>query len=111
QIGQRAGDEQAMRVLLQPAIAHLSETEYPLDDPDRMFDPGPHPGLGAVFGPLDLVDDTAMAIAAVDEVLSLGRMLADHGPLARGRPDHPTRGSHCRAAARAAPCCRRHWPA
>jgi len=70
-------------VLPQPAIAHLGETEYPLDDSDRMFDPGPHLGLGAVFGPLDLVDDTAMAIAAVDEVLNLGRMLPDHGPRSR----------------------------
>jgi len=42
QIGQRAGHEQAMSVLLEPAIAHLSEAEHPLDDPDRMFDPGPH---------------------------------------------------------------------
>ena len=39
QIGQRAGHEQAMRVLLQPAIAHLGKAEHPLDDPDRMFDP------------------------------------------------------------------------
>ena len=38
QIGQRAGHEQAMSVLLQPAIAHLGKAEHPLDDPDRMFD-------------------------------------------------------------------------
>jgi hypothetical protein len=31
---QRAGHEQAMGVLLQPAIAHLGKTEHPLDDPD-----------------------------------------------------------------------------
>jgi hypothetical protein len=42
QIGQRAGHEQALRVLLQPAIAHLGKAEYPLDDPDRMFNSGPH---------------------------------------------------------------------
>jgi IS5 family transposase len=42
QIGQRAGHEQAMGVLLQPAIAHLGKAEHPLDDPDRVFDPGPH---------------------------------------------------------------------
>src|ERR1700753_3775153 len=59
QVGQRAGHQQAMRVLLQPAIAHLGKAEHPLDDPDRMFDPGPHFRLGAVFRPLDLIDNTA----------------------------------------------------
>ena len=49
QIGQRAGHEQAMSVLLQPAIAHLGKAEHPLDDPDRMFDPGPHFGLGTAI--------------------------------------------------------------
>jgi hypothetical protein len=39
QICQRAGHEQAMGVLLEPAITHLGEAEHPLDDPDRMFDP------------------------------------------------------------------------
>src|SRR3984893_9273770 len=40
QIGQCAGHEQAMGVLLQPAIAHLGKAEHPLDDPDRMFNHG-----------------------------------------------------------------------
>ena len=39
QIGQRTGDNEAMRVLFEPAIAHLGKPEYPLDDPDRMLDP------------------------------------------------------------------------
>jgi hypothetical protein len=39
QIGQRTGYQQAMSVLLEPAITHLGEAEHPLDDPDRMFDP------------------------------------------------------------------------
>ena len=33
-IGQRAGYEQAMSVLLKPAIAHLGEAEHPFDDPE-----------------------------------------------------------------------------
>ena len=41
QIGQSAGHQQTVGVLLQPAIAHLGEAEHPLDDPDRMFDLGP----------------------------------------------------------------------
>jgi hypothetical protein len=34
QIGQGAGDEQAMGVLCEPAIAYLGEGEHPLNDPD-----------------------------------------------------------------------------
>src|SRR4029077_18284914 len=56
-------------VFFQPAIAHLGKAEHPLDDPDRMFNPGPHFGLGAVFRPLDLIDDTTVAVAAIDKVL------------------------------------------
>src|SRR6516225_11303404 len=37
QIGQCAGHDQAVSVLLEPAITHLGEAEHPLDDPDRMF--------------------------------------------------------------------------
>src|SRR6202030_3495060 len=82
QIGQRTGHEEAMRVLLQPAIAHLGKAEYPLDDPDHMFNPGPHFGLGAVFRPLDLIDNTAVAVAAIGEIPGLGRALPDYRPLA-----------------------------
>jgi hypothetical protein len=57
QIGERAGHQQAMFVLLEPAIAHLGKAEHPLDDPDGMFDPSPHSGLGAIFRSLDLIDD------------------------------------------------------
>src|SRR5438105_14273372 len=81
QVGQRAGYEQAMRVLFQPAIAHFGKAEHPLDNPDRMFDPGPHFGLCAVFRPLDLIDNTAVAVAAIGEIAGLGRMLPDHRPL------------------------------
>ena len=93
QIGQCAGHDQAMSVLLQPAIAYLGKAEHPLDDPDRMFDPGPHFGLGTVFRPLDLIHDTAVAVAAIDEILGLWSMLPDHRPLAavRIRPARPAR--------------------
>src|SRR5215469_15060337 len=82
QIGQCAGHDQAMSVLLQPAIAHLGKAEHPLDDPDRMFDPGPHFGLGTIFRPLDLIDDAAVPVAAIGEVLGLGGVLPDHRTLA-----------------------------
>jgi hypothetical protein len=53
QIGQCTGHEQAMSVLVELAVAHLGKAEHPLADPDRMLDPGPHFGLGAIFRPLD----------------------------------------------------------
>ena len=83
QIGQCAGHDQAMSVLLQPAIAYLGKAEHPLDDPDRMFDPGPHFGLGTVFRPLDLIHDTAVAVAAIGEILGFWRVLPDHRALPR----------------------------
>jgi hypothetical protein len=82
QIGQRAGHEQAMSVLLEPAITHLGKAEHPLDDPDRMFDLGPHFGLDTIFRPLDLIHNTAVAVAAIDEILGLWCVLPDRRPLA-----------------------------
>jgi len=55
QIGQSAGHQQTVGVLVEPPIAHLGEAEHPLDDPDRMFDPGPDLRLGPILRPLDLV--------------------------------------------------------
>src|SRR5262249_58242195 len=80
QIGERAGDDEAMSILYEPAIAHLGEAEDPFDSPDRMLHFGPHFRFGAVFRPLDLVHDAAMAIAAVDEVLRARGMPAGHRP-------------------------------
>src|SRR5215475_14472679 len=111
QIGQGAGHQQAMGILVEPAVAHLGKAEHPLDDPDRMLDPGAYLGLGTVFRPLDLIHHTAMAIAAIGEISGPWCMLADQPPAGRDRPDPPTPGSRCRATNRAAPCCQRHWPA
>jgi hypothetical protein len=47
-----------------------------------MLDPSPHFGLGAVFRPLDLTHNTAVAVAAIGEIAGLGRMLSDHRALA-----------------------------
>src|SRR5580692_4418755 len=82
QIGQCAGHQQAMFVLVQPAIAHLGKAEHPLANPDDMIDPGAHFGLGAVFRSLDLIHDAAVAVAAIGEIPRLGRMFPDHRPLA-----------------------------
>jgi hypothetical protein len=69
-------------VFLEPAVAHLGKAEHPLDDPDRMFDLGPHLRFGPVPGPLDRVDDATVSIAAVGEIPRPRRFPADHGALA-----------------------------
>jgi hypothetical protein len=47
--------------------AQMTKPGRPLDDPDRMFDPDPDFGLVAVFRPLDLIHNTMVAVAAIDE--------------------------------------------
>src|SRR5438876_12350822 len=51
QIGQRCRYEQAVRILGQSTVAHFDEAEDALNDPDGMFDLGPHPRLVPVLGP------------------------------------------------------------
>ena len=92
QIGERTGHEQAMRVLFEPAIAHLGKAKHSLDNPDRMFDLGPHFGFSAVFGPLDFIDNTTVTVAAIGEIPRPGRMLLDHRPLAAIRLVAPHAG-------------------
>src|SRR6516164_4177503 len=82
QIGQSAGHQQTVGVLVEPAIAHLGEAKHPLDDPDRMFDPGPDLRLGAIFRPLDLIHDAAVAVTPIGEILGFWRVLPDHRALA-----------------------------
>src|SRR5262252_5341352 len=88
----RTGHEQAMRVLFEPAITHLGKAEHPLDNPDRMFDLGPHFGFGAVFGALDLIDNTTVTVAAIGEIPRPRRMLPDPRPLAAIRLVAPHAG-------------------
>src|SRR5215470_20274231 len=92
QVGERTGDNEAMSVLSEPAVAHLGEPKHALDDADRMLDFGAHLRFGPVFRPLDLVHDTAMAIAAVDEILRSRCVPADHCPLAAIRLVAPHAG-------------------
>jgi hypothetical protein len=47
-----------------------------------MFDPSPYFRLGAVFRSLDLIHNTAVAVAAIDEIPGPRRLLPDHRPLA-----------------------------
>ena len=81
QIGERAGHEQPVRVLVQPAVADLREAEHPLDHAEAVLDLRPHLRLGAVARLLRLVHHPAMPIASVDEVSCVWCMFADHGAL------------------------------
>lgn len=88
QIDQRAGHEQAMGVLFEPAIAQLGKAENPLDHPDRMFNPGRTFGLRRFFArsissTTPRVTVTAIALGAH----APGSLLAG-----RGKPDHSHAG-------------------
>src|SRR5262252_4585395 len=100
QIGKRAGDNEAMSVLFEPAIAHLGKAEHPLDDPDGMLDFGPHLRFGAVLRALDRVHGTPMAVAAVDEVPCSRRNAGGSRRVDHDTPGRPTRGFRCRATNR-----------
>ena len=41
-IGEAAGDEQPVGILVQPAITHLHKSKHALDDPDAMLDLRPY---------------------------------------------------------------------
>src|SRR5436190_223967 len=78
QIGETAAHRQTLRVLRQPAIAHLGKAEHTLDYQKRMLDFGAHLGLRAVLAVLHFIYDAAMAVAPVGEVLGVRRVIADH---------------------------------
>ena len=81
-IGEAAGDEQPVGILVQPAIAHLHKSKHALDDPDAMLDLRPYLRLGPIASFLCLIDNTAMTISPVGEVLCRWSMLADDMTLA-----------------------------
>jgi sulfate permease, SulP family len=76
---------------------------------------GPLPGREhsyQVIGDASALDSiSGLEILRLDGSLFFANALHFRNEGGRGRPDRPTRGSRCHATARAAPCCRRHWPA
>src|SRR3954463_13533450 len=68
QIGETAAHRQTLRVLRQPAIAHLGKAEHTLDYQKRMLDFGAHLGLRAVLAALHFIYDAAMAVAPSAQV-------------------------------------------
>src|SRR3954462_1003441 len=73
--------QKALGVLRQASVTRLGEAEHSLDHADAVFDFGANTRFGAVLTPLHLIDHTAMAVAAVGEVLSIRCVLTDHRPL------------------------------
>ena len=111
QIGQRTGREQPVRVLVQPAVARLHETEYTLDHAEDVLDSGAHLRLQPVLRSLHLI----YAILENDSAGWSGRepgAHADESPRSfLCRLGRPIPASRLRAADRAAPSNRPHWPA
>src|SRR3989442_15723443 len=77
EVGQRTGDDQAMPVLRQAAVAHLSEAEHALDHPNGMLDSDPDPRLPPIRG--------AAPGPAMREVPGVGRADTQHAGLPRIR--------------------------
>ncbi len=78
QIGERAGHEQAMGILLKTPVADLGELEHAFEDAEDMLDPAADLGLDTVTSPLDLVYHALVSIVAVREVAGLQRLRPDH---------------------------------
>lgn len=77
QIGQRAGAEQPMGVLVQALVAHFGKAELELDHREHVLDLGAHAGFGLVFRPLAFIDHAAVTIALVSEIPRLRCLVAD----------------------------------
>src|ERR1700757_2755590 len=94
QIHQRTGNEQPVRVLLQPAIAYFHESELQLHHLKHVLHPRPHLGLRPVLRPRHFIHDLALvATAPLGEIPCSWRALADHLGLALRPPPPPPRFS------------------
>src|SRR5712691_9577842 len=78
QIGERTGDEQAIRVLRDTAIAHLGEAEDALDDTDGVLDSGAHARARSIDDALTRLQVLVAAPALLSKVLRRGSKSFDH---------------------------------
>ena len=73
QIHQRTGNEQPVRVLLQPAIAYFHESELQLHHLKHVLHPRPHLRLRPVLRPRHFIHDLALvATAPLGEIRAPG---------------------------------------
>ncbi len=89
QIRERTGDQQAMGILGQAAVADLREPEDACDDADDMFHLGPDLGFGAVLRPRLRIEAAARPDSAVCPILRLRGHAPNHGRLPLVRPIAP----------------------
>src|SRR5438270_13433772 len=92
QIHQRTGNEQPVRVLLQPAIAYFHESELQLHHLKHVLHPRPHLRLRPVLRPRYFIHYLALvATAPLGEIPCSWRALAHHLGLAllRSVAPHP----------------------
>src|ERR1700719_376265 len=79
QIHQRTGNEQPVRVLLQPAIAYFHESELKLHHLKHVLHPRPHLGLRPVLRPRHFIHDLALVTTApLGKIPRSWRALADY---------------------------------
>src|SRR6266851_5765011 len=78
QIGERTGDEQAIRVLRDTAIAHLGEAEDALDDADGVLDSGAHARARPIDDALTRLEVFVAAPALLSKVFGRGSKSFDH---------------------------------
>jgi hypothetical protein len=76
-IGEGAGDEQAIGVFIEAAIAHFGQAEDTLDDTEGMLDFSAHFGFWRVLCFFHFINTALEAVAPVGEILRLGRTGAD----------------------------------
>jgi len=78
QIHQRTGNEQPVRVFLQPAVAHFHESELQLHHLKHVLHPRPHLRFRSVLRPCHFIHDLALvATAPLGEIPRSWRALAD----------------------------------
>src|SRR6201981_3488314 len=113
QIPQRTGNEQPVRVLLQPAIAYFHESELQLHHLKHVLHPRPHLRLRPVLRPRHFIHDLALvATAPLGEIPCSWRALAHHLGLAlicSVMLRHPTPVFLYHAAGPATSPHRKHW--
>ena len=92
QVGQRAGDEEPMGVLLKAPVADLGEREHAFDDAEGVLEAAANLRLDTVTGVLRLIHDALVPIAAVREIMGLGGVLPKNIGLALIRRVAPDLG-------------------
>lgn len=110
QIRERTGDQQAMGILGQAAVADLRDPEDAFDDADDMFHLGPDLGFGAVLRPRLRIEAAARPDSAVCPIPAPAGPRAESRPSAPGTPDRPRPASHGHARGEAGRYCRPRWP-